>query len=79
MRQPPFTGRDEELKALQLELTLAKTFGRVALVVGKPGIGKSRHRPRRPCGGPRAHIYAKLGLRNRRDLALQDLVPTGGS
>ncbi len=42
MRQPPFIGRDEELKALQLELALTQTHGRMALVVGEPGIGKSR-------------------------------------
>ncbi len=42
MRQPPLIGRASELKALELELTLAHSRGRVALIVGEPGIGKTR-------------------------------------
>jgi predicted ATPase len=53
VRPVPFVGREQQLQFLDGELERAQTLGRVALMVGEPGIGKSR-------------LLNELGRRNSR-------------
>jgi DNA-binding CsgD family transcriptional regulator len=57
VRPIPFVGREPQLQFLEGELKQAQALGRVALVVGEPGIGKSR-------------VLNELGRRNSRRVTI---------